>query len=641
MSGGKENQRYREAGWVPVEGDLLDGRYRIDDIVAGGGMGVVLLAEHLSMKRKVAVKVLRPRWSHDPVMSDRFLREMHVAKEFSHPHIVQVYDSGRTDEGCLYLVMEWMDGCDLSQLLKRRKQLPMGRALKIWKQILDGLAEAHAMGVAHRDVKPANVFITQDRHGEDHAKVLDFGLAKPIGGESDLTMTGQLCGTVSYMSPEVILEQGGSKPADVYAAALVFLEVLTGKKCVDDPSTVKMIFHHLKGQIWIPDELSGHPLGKVLRRAVAKHPEQRFADADALLQAVDKAAVGLDPALVVAPPGPNLSAREPQNSLGGFLSEVNSAGLEFLSGGPDSSELWSLPGRTPPKTNPTLALGVRDRSGSPGLSGLHVHDSLGPRDRTVRFDPDDSDAITTPSLDLRRRDDGHGFDEAQPTELYSDPDGALPQVHRDPPLDERMPKGATQPVSFDQIEPAAPAPKLVASTRSRTSSNHGRSVIIAAAVVIVGSLVLFLTWDRGDDEPDSTLDEFAIAAPDDGSGQPAANENARDEPASEDDELDETVLAEAADEADEVDQVDQVEETPETDPADDDEELARDEPDPPAEPDVLRQPPRQATRPAPTPPPANPAPRPRPRPRPTPPPEEPEEESTLDPDAILDRYFQD
>ena len=485
MSQSPKKIRILRAGWVPGEGDVVDDRYRIDEVVASGGMGVVLLAEHLALSRKVAVKVLRPKWSHDEAMARRFRREMNVAKDFSHPHVVQIYDSGQTPDGCLYLVMEWLEGEDLSNLLKREQHLPFGRALRIWKQILDGLAEAHAMGIVHRDLKPANVFVTQDRHGKDHVKLLDFGIARPLEDDEQLTTTGQLCGTIAYMAPEVLLEEGGDQSADVYAASLVFLELLTGQRVVQDTSTVKMMFHHLKSKIPLPQELADTPLGDVLRRSLKKHPQKRYRDADQLLMAVEEATGKMPADIMITPPSRQLSMESPQDSMGGFLKSLEGAGLEFLSLS-DSSE--SLQAK------------------------VQIEDHLIPRGKTVALEDDGQsfeDEPTrrrVPSTELTK---GRGrteedllrvIEEAKPTQIYDPEADDSAERDRPPTTETAVTTAAVAQASAKAAEP----PSLLSdrTAPSKDESSTWQAGVIGALVVLclVGAgALLYALWDRGED----------------------------------------------------------------------------------------------------------------------------------------------
>src|SRR4051812_42480932 len=175
----------------------LSGRYRLERQLGRGGMGVVFLAEDLKHNRKVALKVLRPEIAQT-LSADRFLREIRFAAQLSHPNILQLIDSGDA-EGTAYFVMPYVPGESLRDRLDREKQLPIGDALQLAREVADALAYAHEHGVIHRDIKPENILL-----GSGHALVTDFGIARAVteGSEEKLTETGIAVGTPEYMSPE-------------------------------------------------------------------------------------------------------------------------------------------------------------------------------------------------------------------------------------------------------------------------------------------------------------------------------------------------------------------------------------------------------------------------------------------------------
>ncbi|MFP4600860.1 MAG: serine/threonine-protein kinase [Persicimonas sp.] len=276
--------RYR----VPQVGELLDERYRIKGVMATGGMGMILRAEQLPMERPVAIKVLHPHIAaENPELVGRFQREVRLAKELNHPNTIRLYDFGESDTGLVYVAMEYLEGADLKELLSEQGALPVGRALEITRQMLDGLAEAHAREFIHRDLKPSNVFVTTNRRGEDLVKLLDFGIAKSLEeGRSDLTATGAVCGTPSYVAPEYLLDQSPGKAADVYAVGLMLLEMLTGRKVFCGQAPVQTLMMQIKLDTPIPDDIAASPVGRVVARATYKAPQRRYADAEQMYEAV-------------------------------------------------------------------------------------------------------------------------------------------------------------------------------------------------------------------------------------------------------------------------------------------------------------------------------------------------------------------
>ena len=178
-------------------GTVIDGRYRIDALVGRGGMGVVYKAEHVAIRRTVALKLVHGSLAGVPELRSRFEREARAIGTIEHPNCVNVSDFGALDDGSLFLVMEFLDGRSLGEVLEREHHLRPRRALRILRNVLTGLAHAHQMGVVHRDIKPDNIFLTGSGSDEG-AKILDFGIAKVVDGAEDdvkLTQAGVAFGT--------------------------------------------------------------------------------------------------------------------------------------------------------------------------------------------------------------------------------------------------------------------------------------------------------------------------------------------------------------------------------------------------------------------------------------------------------------
>ncbi|MBP6843904.1 MAG: serine/threonine protein kinase, partial [Kofleriaceae bacterium] len=186
---------------------MIDGRYRLDALLGKGGMGVVYRGEHVAIRRAVAVKLLHPTLAAMPELRSRFEREAIAIGRIDHPNCVDVSDFGKLEDGSLFLVMELLDGRSLGDLMDADAPIAPHRALAILRHVLSGLGHAHAAGIVHRDVKPENVYLVPKDGDPDFAKILDFGIAKVIGGgEIDdgvkLTQAGVAFGTPIYMSPE-------------------------------------------------------------------------------------------------------------------------------------------------------------------------------------------------------------------------------------------------------------------------------------------------------------------------------------------------------------------------------------------------------------------------------------------------------
>jgi YVTN family beta-propeller protein len=280
------------------------GAYILGDLLGRGGMGVVYEAQHVHLGRKVALKLLAPEWGQSDDFRARFLRESRLAATLEHPGIVTVYDAGEVD-GVLYLAMRFVPGTDLAALLAQRVLLPPGETLSIVGQVASALDAAHAAGLVHRDVKPANVMIEGDR-----SYLTDFGLTKRTTAESHrLTATGQFFGTVDYVAPEQIqgAEQDGR--VDVYALGCVLFECLTGSRPYPRDSQLSVIYAHLREPPPRATQLRPElPPGidVVIATAMAKAPEQRYPTCMAMVEAAGEAMSGraTAPAVVDQPTAP-------------------------------------------------------------------------------------------------------------------------------------------------------------------------------------------------------------------------------------------------------------------------------------------------------------------------------------------------
>jgi serine/threonine protein kinase len=210
----------------PLVGRTVAG-YRLVELIGRGGMGVVYRAEQLSLGRDVAFKLLREDLAHDDAFRTRFLRESRLGGQVPHPNLVPIYDAGEAD-GLLYIAMQHVDGVDLRRLVAREGRLAPARALAILTPVARALDAAHARGLVHRDVKPANILVVEHATGGVDAYLSDFGLLKRISSQTGLTQAGKLVGTTAYVAPEQIQGQPVSGAADQYALACVLFECLTG-----------------------------------------------------------------------------------------------------------------------------------------------------------------------------------------------------------------------------------------------------------------------------------------------------------------------------------------------------------------------------------------------------------------------------
>ncbi len=213
-------------------GQVIADRYHVIKKLGEGGMGQVYLAEHVKMGRRSAIKVMNPSMVHDPDAVARFNREAANASRITHPNVCAVYDFGETPDGLIYLAMEFVEGEPLTELLVREGALAVPRATAIFKQTADALQAAHDLGIVHRDLKPDNIMVARGRDGSDQVKVVDFGIAKAVGGDEagqKVTKTGLVVGTPEFMSPEQLSGDKVDGRSDLYSLGLVYFRMLTGK----------------------------------------------------------------------------------------------------------------------------------------------------------------------------------------------------------------------------------------------------------------------------------------------------------------------------------------------------------------------------------------------------------------------------
>jgi serine/threonine-protein kinase len=219
----------------PRPGDVLAGKYKVESTLGSGGMGMVVLVEHMELGQRMAIKLMTPGVSHDPQSITRFLREARAAAGIHSEHVVRIFDVGTLDVGSPYMVMELLRGEDLAQLLTTVDRLPIHEAVDYVLQACHAIAEAHAMGIVHRDLKPSNLFLTRRSDGTALVKVLDFGISKAMNPEKDgqfaanLTATSAIMGSPLYMSPEQVrnAKQVDAR-ADIWSLGVILHELLTG-----------------------------------------------------------------------------------------------------------------------------------------------------------------------------------------------------------------------------------------------------------------------------------------------------------------------------------------------------------------------------------------------------------------------------
>ncbi|MCY2973757.1 MAG: serine/threonine-protein kinase [Planctomycetota bacterium] len=283
------------------------GRYRLKEKIGSGGMGDVFLAEHMLMKRPCAIKVIRPEKAGDPRALARFEREVQATAQLAHWNSIYIYDYGRTDDGTFFYVMEYLTGMSVQEIVKKRGPMSPGRAVYLLRQICEALTEAHDQKLIHRDIKPANIIVTELGGAFDIAKLLDFGLVKPLlptlnNEDTDLTQAGSVTGSPMYMSPEQALgEQDTDQRTDIYSLGGVAFYMLAGRPPFDSGSSMRTMMAHVSETPVAPsiarlqsiyaDLLESKPispeLDQIVLKCLAKSPDERFQTTRELADALD------------------------------------------------------------------------------------------------------------------------------------------------------------------------------------------------------------------------------------------------------------------------------------------------------------------------------------------------------------------
>lgn len=293
------------------DGKVFGGKYRVEKLIAKGGMGRVYRATQFPLERPVAIKILNREFQKtDPQFVRRFFLEASTAAKLNHPHTITIFDYGEADSGELYIAMELLKGRPLSKVISSEGPFTPERALKISIQICRALREAHAMGIIHRDLKPGNVFLLEDGDEPDYAKVLDFGLVKlfrpeseskqqeaGILGEGDpeLTRTGTLLGSPKYMSPEQIQGHPLDPRTDIYSFGVILFQMIAGKAPFTGATGVDVIYKHVHLPLpaisdVAPEVETPAVMEAIIQRCLKKQREDRYASMEELVSALKEAA---------------------------------------------------------------------------------------------------------------------------------------------------------------------------------------------------------------------------------------------------------------------------------------------------------------------------------------------------------------
>ncbi|HVV85801.1 MAG TPA: protein kinase, partial [Kofleriaceae bacterium] len=267
-------------------GREIGGRYRVIAKLGEGGMGAVYRGEQISLKRKVAIKVLRPELSADAGLVRRFNAEAELCAKLSHPNTVNIYDFGQDADGSLYIAMELLEGSSLRSVMQQEGAMPPARAIHIAQQICRSLADAHQHGIVHRDLKPDNVMLTERGRERDVVRVLDFGIAKLRDDNratvNHMTRAGDLVGTPQYMAPEQIRAEHVDGRTDIYALGAILYEMLTGRLPFEGTTVMAILSKHLteppsppsqrRPDLHLPPALDGLVLAMMAKDAAQRPP---------------------------------------------------------------------------------------------------------------------------------------------------------------------------------------------------------------------------------------------------------------------------------------------------------------------------------------------------------------------------------
>lgn len=258
------------------------GQYHLIRSIGSGGMGEVFLAEHQLLKRPCAIKLIKPANQMDPKAMARFEQEVQTTANLSHWNTIDVYDYGRTDDGTFYYVMEYLPGLSVADLVTKYGPLPAGRVIHLLRQTCDALAEAHQIGLIHRDIKPANIFAAERGGNYDVAKLLDFGLVKPMATETDvqLTQEGACVGSPLYMSPEqATVQRETDARSDIYSLGATAYFALTGRPPFEGKNALQLVVAHSRDPVQPPSQLCAEvpeDLERVILKCLEKEPEKRY-----------------------------------------------------------------------------------------------------------------------------------------------------------------------------------------------------------------------------------------------------------------------------------------------------------------------------------------------------------------------------
>jgi serine/threonine-protein kinase len=448
----------------PLIGQTVAGKYFIHQLLGRGGMGDVYKATHLTLDRPVVLKLLKKLFHSDASLVQRFHREARAASRLNHPNSITIIDFGQSDDGTLFMAMEYLAGRSLERVIAEEQPLPEPRVVHMGAQILAALAEAHALGIIHRDLKPANVMIEPRRDEPDFVKVLDFGIAKlnePGDGGGGLTQAGIVCGTPGYMSTEQVRGDELDARSDLYAVGVILYEMLTGVLPFESDTPMGLVTKHLVEDppplgVRKPGLVVSPALEAIVMQALSRDRRERFPSADEMRAAL----LACGSAAVAAP----LRPTPPPSSTIIF----------------DSA---ALPG-APPQRPPT---GSVRKPGTPTGSRAELVDAVQARMTAVFEEPASSAPVQKTPAPAVQKTPPPAVKKTPPPPVKKTPP---PAAQKTPPPAKPPPKAPPAAVHPQQTQEAAPA------GRSKTPIFIGAAV---AAVVVVGGAAFFLSGGKSAD----------------------------------------------------------------------------------------------------------------------------------------------
>jgi tRNA A-37 threonylcarbamoyl transferase component Bud32 len=498
-------------------GTVLNDRFRVVKMIGDGGMGSVYLAEHVTLRKKVALKVLKHELCREQTHVDRFLQEARAASMIQHENIVDIVDFGPVPGGSVFFAMEYLEGEDLSQVLRRERRIPWARARDLMLQIVRALKAAHARGIIHRDLKPANCFLQKRSDGRDFIKLLDFGIAKVTdesGEGGGLTRTGAVFGTAKYMAPEQAMGDPADARTDVYAAAICLYEFLTGTVPFDGDNFMRVLSRHLTEPLTLPSTMAPDArispvVEAVIVKALSKRPDDRYqsmAELEAAIMAIgpDGRLIGghdVGPAFI----GPGGTQMAPQMEAPG-----------------STQWLGNVPGQQPGGTMRAPSQPPEGRGGTVMLDPSQGHEVMEPGG-TIRLGAEWGTSNTPPPMVHAKPEatymmDGMGQDVLPAgggaVITRNPPVGAPPRPGTNPPPYARgpasvpprgsptsAPRPETSPPTFAPDSTRNPDATVFAVERRGKAGFIALLVIGAVVAVGGGGLVAWIMLDDGDDKP--------------------------------------------------------------------------------------------------------------------------------------------